>query len=158
MSEETKPREREVFLYNLTPMTGKDAQKERRTVHFTIEMTRNTRNAQLIAIPVTLIVLGISIVIIRVLPLIPVWLAAIPVMATYAGVLAFTLMRQRRGMQLRQWRAFVDKKRARTGVFIQCGSVIDPLSSAPLEIVRSGVPNDVPQEWDADLILDEVNA
>src|SRR5699024_5527357 len=76
----------------------------------------------------------------------------------YAAVLFVTLARQRRGLRLAQWRAFVDRKRARTGVFIQCGTVIDPLSSKPLTIVRSGVANSASPEWDTDLIREEVTA
>ena len=155
MSEETT-RERKVYLYNLTAMTGKDAQKDRRAVHFTIEMNRSTRNANLLAFPVALLALGIAIVVVRLLPLIPVWAAVIPAAIAYAAVLFVTLIRQRRGLKLTQWRAFADRKRARTGVFIQCGSVIDPLASRPLKIVRSGVPNDTAAQWETDLILDEV--
>lgn len=150
--------EREVYLYNLTPMTGKDAQKDRRAVHFTIEMNRSTRNANLLAFPVALLALGVAIVVIRLLPLIPLWASVLPAAVAYAAVLFVTLARQRRGLRLAQWRAFVDRKRARTGVFIQCGTVIDPLSSKPLTIVRSGVANSASPEWDTDLILDEVTA
>ncbi|MDN5687944.1 MAG: hypothetical protein L0G94_14900 [Brachybacterium sp.] len=151
-------REREVYLYNLTPMTGKDAQKDRRAVHFTIEINRSTRNANLLAFPAALIALGVAIVVIRLLPLIPVWTAVIPAALAYGVVLFANLARQRRGLKLTQWRAFADRKRARTGVFIQCGSVIDPLSSRPLKVVRSGTPNDSDPQWDTDLILDEVTA
>lgn len=151
-------REREVYLYNLTPMTGKDAQKDRRAVHFTIEMNRSTRNANLLAAPVALLALGVAIVVVRLLPLIPVWTAVIPAAIAYGAVLFMTLARQRRGLKLAQWRAFADRKRARTGVFIQCGAVIDPLSSRPLKIVRSDVANDTRPQWDTDLILDEVTA
>lgn len=150
--------EREVYLYNLTPMTGKDAQRDRRAVHFTIEMNRSTRNANLLAFPVALLALGAANVVVRFLPLIPVWTAVIPAVLAYAAVLFVVLIRQRRGLKLTQWRAFADRKRARTGVFIQCGSVIDPLSSRPLTIVRSGTPNDSVSQWDTDLILDEVTA
>lgn len=157
MSDE-QAREREVYLYNLTPMTGKDAQKDRRAVHFTIEMNRSTRNANLLAFPVALLALGVAIVVIRLLPLIPLWAAVIPAAAAYAAVLFVSLVHQRRGLKLTQWRAFADRKRARTGVFIQCGSVIDPLSSRPVKIVRSGVANDYCPQWDTDLIIDEVTA
>ena len=157
MSEETD-QEREVYLYNLTLMTGKDAQKDRRAVHFTIEMSRFTRNANLLAFPVAVIVLGVSILVVRALPLIPVWITVLPAAVAYAAVLFMILVRQRRGLKLTQWRAFADRKRARTGVFIQCGSVVDPLASRPLRVVHSGVPNDTAAQWETDLILDEVTA
>lgn len=157
MSDE-QDQKREVYLYDLTPMTGKDAQKDRRAVHFTIEMSRSTRNAHLIAIPVALAVLGVAVVAMRLLPVIPLWVTVIPAAVAYIAVLFMALARQRRGLRLAQWRAFVDRKRARTGVFIQCGAVIDPLSSTPMRIVRSGVPNDSDPSWDTDLILDEVTA
>ena len=157
MSDE-QAREREVYLYNLTPMTGKDAQKDRRAVHFTIEMNRSTRNANLLAFPVSLLALGAAIVVIRLLPLFPLWASVIPAAVAYAAVLFVSLVRQRRGLKLTQWRAFADRRRARTGVFIQCGTVIDPLSSKPLTVVRSGVANHACPEWDTDLILDEVTA
>lgn len=157
MSEETD-QEREVYLYNLTPMTGKDAQKDRRAVHFTIEMNRSTRNANLLAFPVAVIVLGISILVVRALPLIPVWITVLPAAAAYTAVLFLILVRQRRGLKLTQWRAFADRKRARTGLFIQCGSVVDPLASRPLKVVPSSIPNTAAAQWETDLILDEVTA
>src|SRR5690625_491794 len=96
-------------------MTGKDAQKDRRAVHFTIEMNRSTRHANLLAFPVALLALGVAIVVIRLLPLIPLWASVLPAAVAYAAVLFVTLARQRRGLRLAQWRAFVDRKRARTG-------------------------------------------
>src|SRR5699024_6148096 len=139
-------------------MTGKDAQKDRRAVHFTIEMNRSTRNANLLAFPVALLALGVAVVVIRLLPLIPLWASVIPAAVAYAAVLFVTLARQRRGLRLAQWRAFVDRQRARTGVSCQCGTASDPLSSSPLTIVRAGVPNVASPEWDTDLTLDEVTA
>src|SRR5699024_8837545 len=157
VSEETD-QEREVYLYNLTPMTGKDAQKDRRAVHFTIEMNRSTRNANLLAFPVAVIVLGISILVVRALPLIPVWITVLPAAAAYAAVLFMVLVLHRLGSNLTQCRAGAARKRASTGVFIQCGSVVDPLASRPLKVVPSSVPNTAAAQWETDLILDEVTA
>src|SRR5690625_3211650 len=86
-------------------MTGKDAQKDRRAVHFTIEMNRSTRNANLLAFPVALLALGVAIVVIRLLPLIPLWASVLPAAVAYAAVLFVTLARQRRGLRLAQWRS-----------------------------------------------------
>src|SRR5699024_11872664 len=104
------------------------------------------------AFPVALLALGVAIVVIRLLPLIPLWASVLPAAVAYAAVLFVTLARQRRGVRLAQWRAFVDRKRARTGVVIQCGTVIDPLASKPLTIGRSrGAPSRRPErEQDLD--------
>src|SRR5699024_12173791 len=107
---------------------------------------------------VALLALGVAIVVIRLLPLIPLWASVLPAAVAYAAVLFVTLARQRRGLRLAQWRAFVDRKRARTGVFVQCGTVTDPLSSKPLTIGRSSVGHRASPEWDTDLSLDEVTA
>lgn len=150
--------EREVYLYNLTDMTGKAAQAERRSVHFTVEMRRGTLIANILAVVTSVLVMFIAFPIVRVLPLIPFWAVVIPGSIAYIGVLAVTLLRQRRGLRLSQWRAFYDRKRAQTGVFIQCGAIVDPLSSTALIITPSSTPNDDRPDWDPDLILDEVTA
>src|SRR5690625_4379487 len=107
-------------------MTGKDEQKDRRAVHFTIEMNRSTRNANLLAFPVALLALGLAIVLIlRLLPF-PLCASGFPAAVAYAAVLFATLACQRRGLRLAQWCAFVDRRRPRTGVVIHCGTVIDP--------------------------------
>jgi len=150
--------DREVYLYNLTDMTGKAAQAERRSVHFTMEMRRGTLISNLLAVATSVLVMFIAFPIVRLLPLFPFWAVIIPGSAAYIAVLAITLMRQRRGLRLSQWRAFYDKKRAQTGVFIQCGTVIDPLSSRAVLITPSSTANEARPDWDADLILDEVTA
>ncbi|MFI8776570.1 hypothetical protein ACIGH6_05705 [Brachybacterium paraconglomeratum] len=149
---------REVYLYNLTDMTGKAAQAERRSVHFTLEMRRGTLIANLLAVVTSVAVMFIAFPIVRVLPLIPFWAVVIPGAAAYVGVLAVTLLRQRRGLRLSQWRAFYDKRRAQTGVFIQCGAIVDPLSSTAMLITPSSTTNDARPDWDPGLILDEVTA
>lgn len=150
--------DREVYLYNLTAMTGKSAQAERRSVHFTLEMRRETLIANVLAALTSALVMLITFPIVRLLPLVPFWAVVIPGSAAYVAVLAITLLRQRRGLRLSQWRAFYDKKRAQTGVFIQCGAVVDPLSSTGMLITPSSTSNDARPNWDPDLILDEVNA
>lgn len=149
---------REVYLYNLTDMTGKAAQAERRSVHFTLEMRRGTLIANVLACITAAVVMFIAFPIVRLLPLVPFWAVLIPGAAAYVAILAITLLRQRRGMRLSQWRAFYDKKRAQTGVFIQCGAVVDPLSSTAVLITPSSTSNEHRPDWDPDLILDEVNA
>lgn len=149
---------REVYLYNLTDMTGKSAQAERRSVHFTIEMRRGTLIANVLAALTSALVMLITFPIVRLLPLVPFWAVVIPGSAAYVAVLAITLLRQRRGLRLSQWRAFYDKKRAQTGVFIQCGAVVDPLSSTAVLITPSSTSNEHRPDGDPDLILDEVNA
>src|SRR5690625_7703751 len=94
-------------------MTGKDAQKDRRAVHFTIEMNRSTRNANLLAFPVALLALGVAIVVIRLLPLIPLWASVLPAAVAYAAVLFVTLARQRRGLRLRS-------EERRVGIEVSC--------------------------------------
>src|SRR5699024_11817540 len=54
-------------------------------------MNRSTRNANLLAFPVPVIVLGISILVVRALPLIPVWITVLPAAAAYAAVLFMVL-------------------------------------------------------------------
>lgn len=150
--------EREVYLYNLTDMTGKSAQDERRSVHFTVEMRRGTLTAHVLAAGTSILTMLVAFPIIRLIPLVPIWVIVIPGAAAYVAILWITLLRQRRGLRLSQWRAFYDKKRAQTGVFIQCGALVDPLSSATLLIAPSSRSNDARPDWDPDLILDEVNA
>ena len=150
--------DREVYLYNLTDMTGKTAQAERRSVHFTLEMRRGTLIANVLAVFTSVLVMLIAFPVIRLLPLVPFWAVIIPGSGAYVAILAITLLRQRRGLRLSQWRAFYDKKRAQTGVFIQCGAVVDPLSSTAVLITPSSTSNDARPDWDPDLILDEVNA
>ena len=157
MSEE-QTAEREVYLYNLTDMTGKGAQAERRSVHFTVEMRRGTLTAHILAAGASILTMLVVFPVLRLVPLVPIWAVVIPAAAAYAAILAITLLRQRRGLRLSQWRAFYDKKRAQTGVFIQCGALVDPLSSATLLITPSSAPNDAVPDWDPDLILDGVNA
>lgn len=149
---------REVYLYNLTDMTGKAAQAERRSVQFTVEMRRGTLIANMLAVVTSALVMFVAFPVVRVLPLIPFWAVVIPGSIAYVGVLAVTLLRQRRGLRLSQWRAFYDKKRAQTGVFIQCGAIIDPLSSTAMLITPSSTPNNARPDRDTDLILDEVTA
>ncbi|MGP5672607.1 hypothetical protein [Brachybacterium alimentarium] len=150
--------DREVYLYNLTDMTGKSAQAERRSVHFTLEMRRGTLIANVLAVLTSVLVMLISFPVVRLLPLVPFWAVLLPGAAAYIAVLAITLMRQRRGLRLSQWRAFYDKKRAQTGVFIQCGDVVDPLSSTAVLITPSSTTNDARPDWNPDMILDEVAA
>jgi hypothetical protein len=150
--------DREVYLYNLTDMTGKSAQAERRSVHFTLEMRRGTLIANVLAVLTSVLVMLITYPVVRLLPLVPFWAVVIPGSATYVAILAITLLRQRRGLRLSQWRAFYDKRRAQTGVFIQCGAVVDPLSSTAVQITPSSTLNDACPDWDPDLLLDEVNA
>lgn len=149
---------REVYLYNLTDMTGQGAQAERRSVHFTVEMRRGTLTGHLLAAGAAILAMLVAFPLLRLIPLVPIWVIVIPGAAAYAAVLAITLLRQRRGLRLTQWRAFYDRKRAQTGMFIQCGAVVDPLSSASLLITPSSTPNDACPDWDPDLILDEVHA
>ncbi|WP_341855883.1 hypothetical protein [Brachybacterium sp. GPGPB12] len=148
--------EREVFLYNLTDMTGKGAQEDRRHVHFTIEMRRATRNANILAVLVTAISMLISFPIVRVIPLVPIWSFLVIGMVVYALVLWAMLYRSRRGLRVAQWQAFWDRRRAQVGVFIQYGTVVDPLASTPLRIVPAGTPNTLARDWDTELILEEV--
>lgn len=150
--------DREVYLYNLTDMTGKSAQAERRSVHFTLEMRRGTLISNVLAVVTAALVMFIAFPIVRLLPLVPFWAVLLPGAAAYIAVLAITLMRQRRGLRLSQWRAFYDKKRAQTGVFIQCGAIVDPLSSTAVLITPSSTANDARPDWNPDLILDEVTA
>lgn len=150
--------DREVYLYNLTDMTGKAAQAERRSVHFTLEMRRGTLIANILAVLTSALVMLITFPVVRLLPLVPFWAVVIPGSAAYVATLAITLLRQRRGLRLSQWRAFYDKKRAQTGVFIQCGAIVEPLSSTAVLITPSSTSNDSRPDWDPDLILDEVNA
>lgn len=150
--------DREVYLYNLTDMTGRSAQAERRSVHFTLEMRRGTLIANVLAVFTSVSVMLIAFPVVRLLPVVPFWAVVIPGTAAYVAILAITLLRQRRGLRLSQWRAFYDKKRAQTGVFIQCGAVVNPLSSTALLITPSSTSNEHHPDWDPDLILDEVNA
>ncbi|MGP4915589.1 hypothetical protein ACTXJ9_07785 [Brachybacterium tyrofermentans] len=150
--------DREVYLYNLTDMTGKSAQAERRSVHFTLEMRRGTLIANVLAVLTSVLVMLIAFPVVRLLPLVPFWAVVIPGTAAYVAILAITLLRQRRGLRLSHWRAFYDKKRAQTGVFIQCGSIVNPLSSTALLITPSSTTNDARPDWNPDLILDEVTA
>ena len=144
--------DREVYLYNLTDMTGKSAQAERRSVHFTLEMRRGTLIANVVAVLTSVSVMLIAFPVVRLLPLVPFWVVVIPGSAAYVAILAITLLRQRRGLRLSQWRAFYDKKRAQTG------AVVDPLSSTAVLIRPSSTSNEHHPDWDPDLILDEVNA
>lgn len=150
--------DREVYLYNLTEMTGKSAQAERRSVHFTLEMRRETLIVNVLAALTSALVMLITFPVVRLLPLVPFWAVVIPGSAAYVAILTITLLRQRRGLRLSQWRAFYDKKRAQTGVFIQCGAVVDPLSSTAMLITPPSTSNDARPDWNPDLILDEVNA
>lgn len=154
---ETKDeQEREVFLYNLTDMTGRGAQQERRHVYFTIEMRRDTRNANIFAVITTVVAMLISYPILHFVPLLPAWSFLVLGMIVYALVLWVMLYRSRRGLRVAQWQAFWDRRRAQVGVFIQCGTVVDPLASTALRIIPAGTPNTLAQDWDAELLLEEV--
>src|SRR5690625_7569127 len=109
-------------------MTGKDAQKDRRAVHFTIEMNRSTRNANLLAIPVALLALAVAIVVIRLLPLIPLWASDLPAAVAYAVAPFVPLARQRRGMRLALSRAFADPPRARPQVILPLLTGLAPVA------------------------------
>lgn len=148
---------REVYLYNLTDMTGKSAQAERRSVHFTLEMRRGTLIANILAVATAIAAMTITFPLVQWIPFLPFWAVLFPGMAAYVAILLVTLLRQRRGLRLSQWRAFYDKKRAQVGVFIQCGTIVDPLSSQHLQVTPSCIPNDARPNWGVDLILDEVN-
>lgn len=150
--------EREVYLYNLTGMTGKGAQDERRHVHFTIEMRRDTRNANILAIILTIIAMVVAFPVVNLIPILPIWIALIIGSVVYAVTLWMMLRRSRRGLRVAQWRAFYDRRRAQVGVFIQYGTVVDPLSSEPLVVTPAGIPNTPTQEWDPDLIIEEATA
>lgn len=154
---ETKDeQEREVFLYNLTDMTGKGAQEDRRHVHFTIEMRRATRNANIVAVLVTAVAMLISFPVLRLIPFVPIWSFLVLGTVLYALVLWAMLYRSRRGLRVAQWQAFRDRRRAQVGVFIQYGTVVDPLASTPLKITPAGTPNTLAQDWDAELLFEEV--
>ncbi|UQN30478.1 hypothetical protein [Brachybacterium kimchii] len=169
MSDENE-KEREVYLYNLTSMTGKEAQAERRSVHLTIDMKRGTLVSLIASVIISIPVFAAALAIFQVIPYIPTYLGVLPGALAFFVALGLMLLRQRRGLQLSHGRAFIDKKlakgRSQLGVFIQGGIssqaggllIIDPLESTPIRVTPSSVDNDRTQEWDTELILDEVYA
>ncbi|MCG7308299.1 hypothetical protein [Brachybacterium sp. ACRRE] len=169
MSDENE-KEREVYLYNLTAMTGKDAQAERRSVHLTIDMKRGTLISVVASTFISIPVFVISLLVFQMIPYVPTYLGIFPGLLAFFVSLGLMLIHQRRGLRLTHGRAFIDKKLAATrnqlNVFIQGGVssqaggllIIDPLESTPVLIAPSGIDNDYAQEWDTELILDEVYA
>ena len=144
MSDEETKEKPEVFLFDLTDMTGKSAKSNRQVVILTVEMNR----ASLIAAIVSLF------------PAALVTLIAVPIVGVWS-IIVFAVVflgRQRRGLQLKQWRGWADKRRTRTDVFIQCNRVIDPTTVDTRRIVRSSQPNPLLEHIDEEDLTDKVIA
>lgn len=150
MSDEEK-KKAEVFLFDLTDMTGKKAKANRAVVIMTVEMNRATLVAAIVSAVPALVIALIS------LPLVGVW--SIIVAAVVFGIFMFLFLgHQRRGLQLKQWRGWADKRRTRTDVLIQCNRVIDPTFSETRRIVRSTMPNPLLDDIDDEDLTDKVIA
>lgn len=151
MSDEETREKPEVFLFDLTDMTGKSAKSNRQVVILTVEMNR----ASLIAAIVSLF--PAALVTLIAVPIVGVWSIIVFAVVFLAFMFAF-LGRQRRGLQLKQWRGWADKRRTRTDVFIQCNRVIDPTAVDTRRIVRSSQPNPLLEHIDEEDLTDKVIA
>lgn len=89
----------EVFLYDLTEMTGKKAQQQRTQVIMTVEMRRGTLISLIIATFPALMVMGLL------WPFLNVY-ATLGGVVVFGAILFFLMHRQRRGLQLSQWRGW----------------------------------------------------
>lgn len=141
----------EVFLFDLTDMTGKKAKANRQVVILTVEMNRATLIASIVSIFPAVVIALVTV------PFIGVWSVLVAAVA-FMAFMFFFLGRQRRGLQLKQWRGWADKRRARTDVFIQCNRVIDPSSSETRRIIRSARPNPLLAHVDDEELTDKVIA
>lgn len=148
MAKSDKDEVAEVFLYDLTEMTGKKAQQQRTQVIMTVEMRRGTMISLIVATFPALMAMGLL------WPFLNVY-ATLGGVVVFGAILFFLMYRQRRGLQLSQWRGWADKRFSRTDVFIQCNRVIDPLVSSAYTIVRSSRPNPVRRQHDLDEALEE---
>lgn len=141
----------EVYLYDLTRMTGRGAQAGRPVVFLTLEMRRGTLIATVVSAFPALIVTGML------FPLLGMW-ALMVGMVVFAVLMGILRIRQRRGLQLAQWRGWVDKRRSRTDVFVQCNRVIEPAQSSVRTVIRSARPNPLRAQHDDDALTDGVLA
>lgn len=138
----------EVFLYDLTEMTGKKAQKQRTQVVLTVEMRRGTMIALIVSIFPALFVTGLL------WPLLDIY-SVLVALAVFGACMFALLYRQRRGLQVSQYAAWMDRRSNRTDVFIQCNRIIDPLESSAYMIVRSSRPSPIRRHVDLDQALEE---
>ncbi|WP_137772035.1 MULTISPECIES: hypothetical protein [unclassified Microbacterium] len=109
------------YVYDLTHLTGRRKNDERRWVVMTFEVRRRTA-----------VVIGMSLVLsafptLLLLPFLGPFALITPVIAVTVG-LALWEGRQRRGMKLRNWQAILDKRNASNGTLFAAGEVMgDPV-------------------------------
>lgn len=139
----------EVFLYDLTDLTGRSAKSQRAMVIATVEMRRGTMWSLIFSGLPAVVTLAAAAVF---LP--PVY-ATLPAILVFVLVLLGLTLRQRRGMQLSLARGFVDKHIHRKGVFLQGGRIIDPTVSRAYIVAQSSQTNHLRKEVDEQSILEE---
>ena len=120
-------------MYNLTPMTGKEASGERTWVMFSMELHRRAVMIVGIALLPTLL-LTISLYpllgqyVIFVVPLIP------------SAALFLFYFRSSQGLKLRPYQQFSNRRKAQLDTLLFCGSSMDMLAPEIMRLVPAHVP------------------